>query len=944
MGIIDPKAQTLRDEIVARADALMAGWPQVPEPAPVPRLTVKGGVVAEAAGKFVGEVIASTPFRAGDRVRLQTFSIAGEASSADMMPQDVVLHGEEGATKIVYEVPILQDELDEADERFGVRILEARNDQQDVDWPVIDVAEAFVTIVDDDVTPPPTGEIPRLLPLTSPVQPRLIEGRWITPVAIEKDGQWTLYVSCVDRYYGNQTPPRIEIRYLLNRQRKDKALIDPNVFVWDKTGHIKLYAAYPVGALPIGVHELGCRILGAPQALYRARTSDVLVGKAPAELGAYEIPVHGHSIGSQIYGRGIADRITWQGGRKRPRRPGRPRGVKLLPGVTASGGDPEKLYSLGNLWVETVNHLPSGLYGGEVDYRLSKDGWVITRPFTWQAGTHSAPFATIAERRKPEYNGERLRAMLDGYSTYRFGDQVVWAISLRGTLARIRLDTLEKEAVAGRVYREDTIALDHNDDSIAQAEIDAANYEYRGDAPSESDLDWDGPHDFFPDPRDRDNQGILIDSFHHRGYWIDARVTPARVTKVFDGGVFRRPYAATILNDGRIIIANTPKAGEEHLSSIVEISADFQSHKVLVGPDRCSRPFWLCQHKPGFVVYWEIDRGGIHRLNVDTGEIEVNWAKQWVEQKITQPDGTPATVRTLVPFHSPRPDGWGTVACDLGGTMGHRYDVFFVPSSSSGNISIMRFDPDGVRRPVDFLRTPVGRAVQGPAAYVFDLPCHYPWTLDFHWRFALGITQGFGNTGPILVRPRDASDPVISYDHNAYGLGERMFREGTLPNYPCDLRPAGCSLYSGEGHTFLDLPSLSEVLDGTDQDFMDYLRSGFGGSTERPEWAGQWETPLIYWGGFHKDTIPNGHKMPPLVKRPAPSLTSWGVTRDADGLMVAFTTDKPTFCCLTDGNGSVPSTGYGTSHALRLPDAGPAIDVLISDLDRNQVHTGMRIT
>lgn len=805
---------------------------------------------------------------------------------------------------------------------------------------------------------PPAGTVPVFTDKPAALQPPLHDGLFFRPVVVENpDGSYTLAVNCKDKNpHTDKTPPSISLRYILDGVKSERVQLDPGQFTAHKAG--KLYAPLVVARPADGVHGVTLRLIGAPSNA-RVEAGVFSVGKAPAVLPSYPIPVAGHSSASERFNCAVYDQVVWPGGNQRPSQTGKPRAVQTPLGVTEAGIDPDSMLPLSAYWLEPWTQFGVGLYHLEADYRRNADGWVICDGFTWQAGTHNATNATPSERRKPEYNGPRLCNQIDGYSTGRFGDRWLWNISLRGTLSRISLDTGEKQAIAGRVYRDETVALDHYDDSIKQAEIDAANWTFLGDAVDPDHLAWNAPHDAYPCPWAPDDECILLDSFNHRVFHVTAGGV---VTLVLGNGQGReagpiatakidRPYALIVRPDRSILLCCTPKAGDEQNSAVFEISSDWQTVREVAGPDKVWRPFWMCTTPdPDYVILWEHATGRFKRLNTVTGDIE-KWGFEWKRrvklvdgQPVLDQDGVFVQEDYLADFTYARPDGWGQVVSNVTGTLLHKGDWLFLTSQSAANTSIWRFDKDGVRRPGEYLKQSTGLAPQGLAHKCFEPTGHYVWWLDIHSKYAIGAVQGFGNTGPNFFRQALPTDPSLVYDHQVFGLGQAIYDNGTLPGFPCDLRPSGRGLRSAAGHaTMGNVPGIQHLLANMNGlTFLDYWRNGAGGVHKRPEIRGYWADVFLYWAKWHSDDPDHPLTPPKKPNKPAPKVLTWGVAREGDTVTVSLTTDKPTWGVICDGQGVAETQAgdYATAHSFRLEDCGPTFVARLADQDGNIIQCG----
>jgi hypothetical protein len=934
--VIDPVAKALADHAIADIQALLAKVPALPDPKP--RITIHGGTIIEG-GRFIGRITSDIPFSADTPIRVGTF-LTGTASAADLTATDLWVTPVVGATEVQYEVQTTQDLIDEADEVFETRIIDVARDNQGNPLLEVAVGSAFITILDDDVTvPPPDPTTPpalianpaSLMPLMSGANAGV--GIYVQPgYTINPDGTLTLFTVFKDKYQANKLGAVVNLRYILDGARLDKRTADPAVFTMSADGHDKRHAALTIPLPVAGTYSLSVRLIDGPTTQMQVEGTDVQIGSYTGQ--AARIPFHGSSFQSNRYRKPVADYVNWSG-LTFPTLPGKPRGVKLVPGLTQSGQDPQKGYGIGSFYIEPWTQHISSLYDTEPHLFQSKSGWPVGRNMVWSDG-HNATVAVERSVRKPERNGPRLANQVDPYSTLRFtAGTTAWCVSLRGTVSILDLADGSKRAVAGRVYREDTLPLEYGQHTAA--EVEAANYEYLGQAADPDHLRWDTPHDVYPDPRDP-LKAVLLDSFKHRVFEIDANVSPARVTLLIGNGKgceagpaltakINRPYACVVQPDGSVVFCCTPTATDAADSAVFELSADRQTVRKVIGhgivadgANRAQRPFWLCQFEPGFVLFWEHTTGHIKKLNLATG------------------------VATFWAFGLHLPDQWGMLVCDVNGSWGKPYDVWMIGSNTSpGNTQFKRYAKDGTQYPGTMLQVSIGTAPQGPCQYFFDSPMHYGWWFDIHPVYGIGAMQGYGNIGVILARLKAADDPVLTYDHPAMGWGRGAYDLGTIPGFPYVLRPSGTALRGRTGQSFLPgVRSVSAALDGkTQTQALQWFRDGADGVHPRPEFNGKAGERLAYFLDYLRDDIPTGTKAPLVPNKPLPKLLTWSATRQADGSVRAvFTTDKPVWAVISDMRSAVPATAYATSHTLTTDaDCGPNVVVRMIDLDGMEAQT-----
>jgi hypothetical protein len=751
---------------------------------------------------------------------------------------------------------------------------------------------------------------------------------YVQPKAIENaDGTYTLYALFTDKngHVSKEFGGAVELRYILDGERLDKVSATYSVVRQDGTH--KLLAPLTIPRPSDGPHWISIRLISGATSLMSVEGQVFTVGRTdnpPACL----IPSFGGAVLSGRYRKSLPDFIKWDGGLKRTPPKGRKRSVQFPLGFTEAGLDPLLGRNLSSWWAEPLNEHPTVLYTTQPDIFRDRNGWPIAKNWSWHA-EHNATAATVSTSRRPEYNGDRQANTISAYSMGDFDDDKgLWLVSLGGTLTYTDLETGEKIPVAGRVYREDTLPLDFSDDRITQAEINAANCEYIGDAADPDWLKWDGPHTVMACPWNPKFEAVLCDSFKHRYIHVDRSVTPAKVTKIcgttkgreagpVETAKINRPYAHAIFPDRRIVFCCTPKAGEENDGAVFELSSDWKTLREVAGPDKVQRPFWLCEFEPGYVLVWEHSTSAIKKIHVETGETTF-WAKG-----------------------SALPDGWGVLACDTTGAHGPQYDVFLAPAQSDDNTKIWRFDRAG--KFVNWwMKTSAGAASQGPAPYVFDTPAHYPWLMILHRKYAIAMAQGWGELAPHFFRRKLSTDPAVVYDHNAFGAGKGMFDQGTLTGFPYTLRPSGNALRSMAGHSFISsVPGVAELCDTmTDEELADYWRKGAGGFIPRPEFQGKAVEKLVYFLRWCADDLKAGLKPPPNSKGTPAKITAWSAARNADGsVTVILTTDKPTWGCLCDLRDAVPADDYRTAHTLTLDDCGPSVVVRLADLDGIQIQT-----
>lgn len=922
--MINPEVTRRLAEIDTAAHALAAMVPALPDPKP--RVSIHGGTALEGAGRFIVRVTSDIPFPDGVSFRVQTF-LTGSASEEDFTPIDTWITPVVGAMEAQGEVPIKQDLIDESDEVFEVWITDVSRDDNGNPELEIAVQKAFVTVIDDDEPAPAPGTPPKLFANPAALMPMMSGANAANGIYVQPDfeivapGRVKLFTVFKDKYQGNKLGSPVVLRYIVNGRRMARVTADPNVFSMDPEGHDKRHGELVIDWPHNGVFDLTVRLIEGQTSFMHVEGSDIQIG--PYDGRPLNVPAHGSGFQSNRFRKPIADYVRWAGGTKHPPLPGKPRSVKLVPGLTQSGRDPKIGYSISNYVIETWTQHVSSLYDTEPELQQSRSGVPVARHRIWSDG-HNASVIAPRSRLKVERNGPRLANMVDPNSTVRFTHgTLAWCISLRGTVSVIDLATGGKEAVCGRVFREDTLPLEYG--KHTQAEVDAANYEYVGDAPAETDLAYDAPHDIHPCPWNEDFEAIFLDSFNGRGYHVDRSVKPAKVTKIFEG--FDRPYALVVYPDRRVRFCCTPTQQNQLNSGIFELAADWKSVRKVLGlgtpadgDNRAIRPFWMCQFEPGYELFWEHTTGRIKKLNIATGE-----AKFWAQG-----------------LHLP--DAWGMIVCDINGSIGEPYDVWMIGSNTNpGNTQFKRYDRNGKEYPGTFLQVSIGTAPQGPCLYFFDSPMHYGWWLAIHPVFGLCGMQGYGNIGIIFARIAANDDPKPVYDHPSMGWGRGAYDLGTIPGFPYDLRPSGTALRGRTGQSFMPgVRSVSAALEGKSQaEALQWWRDGADGTVKRPEFDGKAGEKLYYFLGYLRDDIPHGHKAPADTKPAMPKILTWSKQRNADGsVSVSFTTDKPVWSCLSDFRSSVAANSYSTTHSLRTDqDCGPLVTVRLYGLDGSEGQT-----
>lgn len=913
-----------------------------PPPAPRPKIAIVGGTVAESAGKFVGfvEVVNGVPFPDGVAFRVQTY-LADDASEEDFTPIDTWITPVVGSMKAGFEVPIKQDLIDESDEVFEVWITEVSRDELGNPELEIAVASATVTILDDDDAPlPEPGTPPKLIANPAALMPLMTGGNagiglYVEPGGVANpDGTTTLFVTIRDKYNASKLAAPVTLRYWLDGQPLDTAVADPAAFALDDKGHDRRYAALIIPTPADGVHDLTVRLIDGPTSQMNVRGQELTVGTYDGS--PCQIPAYGSAVQSNRFAKPVADFVQWAGGTKHPPLPGKPRGVKQVPGLTQSGRDPALGLSLSSFVVEPATEFTASLYDSTPQLSLTRSGHVVVDHLLWQDG-HNADINWPKSRLKAERNGARLANMLDGYSTVRFTHgTLAWCISLRGTISLVDLADGSKRAVAGRVFKEDTIPRRYGD--FTDAEVTEANYELVGDAADPDHLQWEAPHDIYPCPWD-EMQAVFLDSFGHAGFHVDANFVPAKVTKLFGNGQgckggplaemqVDRPYALVVHPDRRIRFCCTPKAGDAGNSAIFEINAEWTHARIVLGygspadgVKRAIRPFWMCRSDdPQYEYFWEHTTGHVKRINIDTDEVTF-WAAAIAQ-----------------------PDRWGQIVCDVNGSIGPKGDVIVIGSNTSpGNTQFRRYDRTGKVRDGTFMQISIGNTPQGSAKYLHDSPMHYGWWITIHPVFGWVWMQGMGNTAPIFFRLAAEDDPKVTYDHAAFGWGRSAYDNGTIPGFPYCLRPSFTALRGRSGHSFLPgIRPVSMALDGKDDAAaLEWWRDGADGAHKRPEFDHAAGQQMAYFLGYLRDDIPDGHKPPKIPAAALPQLLGWSQTRHDDGSVeVAFTTDKPVWACLSDFRSAVAAGGYATAHRLRLDrDAGEMIAVRLYGADKSEAQT-----
>jgi hypothetical protein len=758
---------------------------------------------------------------------------------------------------------------------------------------------------------------------------------FIQPTATVVGSDVQIYLRMVNRITEPQTDRTADVRLVIDGV--PNSVTTPILTTVQGTlGGTSYYGVATLPAPSDGVHSIELYIVSAASQMLRCEANYFVVGSAPASLPSYQVPALGNATQSNRWRNGWVDYVTWPGGNTRPvSNSVASRSVVTTMGITSAGVTAID-YIGSNRWYQTyTNHVPVGLYMSEPDWRIVNRGWVGIEQFLWQGGD-SATAALPGQKKKPIYNGTRQRNTISGYSTLRFTSTLkAWVISISGELAWIDMATGEKQAVAGRVYKTSTVALSEN--VYTDAQISAANFELVGTAASAGMLDWSAPHDAYPLPSD-ENKVIVADSFNHRIYEVDTNVVPAAVSMLVgyngkgcaDGDVLvsakiNRPYAFWIHpDDERIFFCCTPVSGEEADSAIFELSQDRSSLRKVVGygtsagdPSATFRPFWMCEFTSGQVLSYEHVTGVVKQHDYETGDTSV-----------------------LISGATALPDGWVQVVCDTHGTIGPRYDVFLVPANSSpGNISIKRYSVSGTYRN-DWLLGSNGVAPTGSTDVSFEPHGHYPWFFDIHRRYALAATQGFGNTGPNVVRLKVSADKPRTYQHATYGNGQFIMQHGTLPGFPVVARPSFTCLRNAFGQSwFPGIPSWSECIETmTEASIKSYLAAGAGGVVPRPEISGYWADLALYAMKYMADA--DVTVSPPSTPNNVfPSITSWSQSRSGSALSVSFTTTKAVIPCLSDFYKATIGTAYATSHTIDLADCASPWVVRMADADGHVIQT-----
>jgi hypothetical protein len=919
--MIDPVAKALADHAKADIDALLAKVPTLPEPKR--QVSIVGGSVPENAGFATVRITSDTPFKDGDWLRVSTV-LLGQADATDFA--QVLNHlvvPMIGATEAQFQVAITDDTKDEADEAFGVRIVDTSDDVE------IAVVEAQFIIVDNDEPPPPTGTPPNVIDNPAGLIPNIggqNDVSFFVPVAFVEGNQVKLYFYNTDRYYSDKFNMPVKVRFSVGGNPLPQTTdANPATFV-AKDGK-KYYGETVIPKPADGIYGLSMNLLGGSQ-MWRVESSFFTVGVAPSPLPEMWLPATGSSSNSVRRKSNVYDLVKWNTGDARPQIVPVPKALKLPLGVTAAGLDPVAYINVGNWYLEPWCEAKQTLYSTFPDFYRTKDGWVAIRNRSWQNG-HNASIATPYEMQKAEYNGGRLANTVSGYSTVRWGMEKAWCVSLRGTLSQIDLHG-NKVAVAGRVYKENTVALDSD---LPFAQIDAANFEYVGQVTDPDHLKWDAPHDVFPLPSDPDKQALLLDSFKHRIFHVDANFTPAKVTLILSGkgcvdgpiaqARINRPYALVVHADNSFEFCCTPTAADQLDSAIFQVNSDWTQVKKLIGygdsasgVNRAIRPFWVCDFEPGYILFWEHVTGQIKKLDLATGV-----ATQWG-------------------FGHLVPDGWGQIVCDVNGNIGPKYDVFMLTGNSgSGNTTVSRFDKTGAKRPGEYLKPSIGVSPTGSCGHAQEAMGHYQWFMDIHPVYALACIMGFGDIGPNLIRRKLPTDPVRTYDHYTFGNGKGVLLNGTINGFPCNARPNGTCLRTETGHSlFGNVPSWDHIKHLPEAEIVQYLRDGAGGVVPRKEIAGYHAKLAMYAFKYMVD-FDGPITVPTKTSSPKPNLIGWSAQRNGDDVTVTATFDKPVFACLCDFYNVKMADDYSTTHTLTLKDCGQNWVVRFSDDNDNQRQT-----
>jgi hypothetical protein len=825
--IVDPKAQAHADAGIAAIRSLLDMVPQKPDPVVVPKISIADASAREsdriAYMRVTSDVV--LPRDIFLKVRL----IPGTATADDFVSveqADQLFRA--GLRETLIPIAFVDDNKVEPDETAEVEISVV----VDEDNPVTIVrGRATVTIINDDVEPPPpTGEVPVVLN-PAPLLPAYYDAMFlgVTVDGREYDGMNPLVISGLvaldvvgrNRYGSKSDSGVTKMRLLVDNE--------------PVTGVVNLPYFFDTNTLDDGEHALSLYVIDgvnlankrAISIKARVRNGDQLPLSAPQTLVAL-----GPSVQSTRRNYRRVERVQWPGGKPPQARP-IVRNIPYSTPIYARAGDPGSWMGSHQWALYPFSFPKHDLYQSIPAFFQTKDGDPTIGRVVDQAGntaTNAEPHVT----RHWRPGGPAQQHHVSNYSTptWELDGKAVIAVDLDGLVTRWSRETGNVEIVAGYKPKDDVLPL-LPDSSVPVSRFRELQ-ELVGEFPEGH---WfKGAHDIVPCPW-LPGVYFVAASFFHTVDVLDTRGAKPRAyivagvhNQIGDtegpalSALLDRPYSVEVTPDRKVIVTCTGREKDGTNAAIKVIDGDFEKPETLTvrtlfrkGDQSLYRPFATKADGFGTYIAFEHETGRAFKLGADLSTLTL----------------------FMTGLNRVEPLGWVWPSIDKTGSCGYKGDFFWVTSiNSPGNTTVQRFKADGTLRRIETIG---GGKAQSQRLNTCQEPFgHYGWYLVPHPSEALMIATGFGNVGMAWVRCIEPGEKFGGWDFNApvFPLGLSTHYNGSLPGFPCYMRPAMTALRGEYGMSFLGVETWEDIGDITFAEFASRIHNGWNGSIPRPEIVG----------------------------------------------------------------------------------------------------------